>query len=58
MARAVPVPVIASGGVSSLDDIEALKPLEAFGVIGVIIGRALYDGNIELAEAIRLARAT
>jgi phosphoribosylformimino-5-aminoimidazole carboxamide ribotide isomerase len=56
MAQAVPVPVIASGGVSSLKDIEALKPLEPFGVIGVIIGRALYDGNIDLAEAIRLAR--
>ncbi|MDI6852195.1 MAG: 1-(5-phosphoribosyl)-5-[(5-phosphoribosylamino)methylideneamino]imidazole-4-carboxamide isomerase [Deltaproteobacteria bacterium] len=56
LAQAVPVPVIASGGVSSLKDIEALKPLKPFGVIGVIIGRALYDGNIDLAEAIRLAR--
>ena len=56
MAQSVPVPVIASGGVSSLKDIEALRPLEALGVIGVIIGRALYDGNLDLAEAIRLAR--
>jgi len=58
MAEAVPVPVIASGGVSSLNDIQALKPLEPLGVIGVIIGRALYDGLIDLAEAIELAHAS
>jgi phosphoribosylformimino-5-aminoimidazole carboxamide ribotide isomerase len=57
MAEAVFVPVIASGGVSSLNDIQALKPLEPLGVIGVIIGRALYDGLIDLAEAIELAHA-
>lgn len=56
LAEAVPVPVIASGGVSSLEDIRTLKPLEPSGIIGVIIGRALYDGSIDLAEAIRLAR--
>jgi phosphoribosylformimino-5-aminoimidazole carboxamide ribotide isomerase len=55
MAEAVPVPVIASGGVSSLQDIQALKPLKALGVMGLIIGRALYDGLINLAEAIQLA---
>lgn len=55
LAQAVDTPVIASGGVSSLADIEALKPLEPLGVIGVITGRALYDGLIDLAEAIRLA---
>ncbi len=57
LAQAVDLPVIASGGVSSLADIEALKPLEPLGVIGVITGRALYDGLIDLAEAIRLAAA-
>ena len=56
MAEAVEVPVIASGGVSSLQDIQALRPLEPLGVIGVIIGRALYDGLVDLAEAISLAR--
>jgi phosphoribosylformimino-5-aminoimidazole carboxamide ribotide isomerase len=56
MAENVPVPVIASGGVSSLKDIQALKPLEPLGVIGVIIGRALYDGIIDLAEAMQLAQ--
>jgi phosphoribosylformimino-5-aminoimidazole carboxamide ribotide isomerase len=55
LAEQVATPVIASGGVSSLQDIQALKPLESLGVMGVIIGRALYDGLIDLAEAIRLA---
>jgi phosphoribosylformimino-5-aminoimidazole carboxamide ribotide isomerase len=57
LAEAVGLPVIASGGVSSLDDITALLPLESVGVVGVIIGRALYDGSLDLAEAIRLAEA-
>lgn len=56
MAENVPVPIIASGGVCSLKDIQALKPLEPLGVIGVIIGRALYDGIIDLAEAMQLAQ--
>jgi phosphoribosylformimino-5-aminoimidazole carboxamide ribotide isomerase len=56
LAEAVDVPVIASGGVSSLDDIRALLPLESLGVVGVITGRALYDGSLDLKEAIRLAQ--
>ena len=55
LAQAVDLPVIASGGVSSLSDIEALLPLEPLGVVGVIIGRALYDGVFQLPEAIKLA---
>jgi len=55
LARATDIPVIASGGVSSLDDITALLPLELLGVIGVITGRALYDGNLDLKEAILAA---
>ena len=52
LARAVSIPVIASGGVSSLDDLRALKDT---GVIaGAISGRALYDGAIDLAEAMAL----
>jgi phosphoribosylformimino-5-aminoimidazole carboxamide ribotide isomerase len=58
LAEAVEAPVIASGGVSSLKDIEALLPLEKAGVVGVIVGRALYDGNLDLGEAIRLAQKT
>jgi len=55
LARAVTIPVIASGGVSSLDDLKALR---ATGVIsGAISGRALYDGAIDLAEALKLLRA-
>ena len=56
LAASVDIPVIASGGVSSLDDIKALLPLEPLGVIGVITGRALYDGSLDLKEAIRLAQ--
>ncbi|PTA99495.1 MULTISPECIES: 1-(5-phosphoribosyl)-5-[(5-phosphoribosylamino)methylideneamino]imidazole-4-carboxamide isomerase [unclassified Sulfitobacter] len=51
LARAVNIPVIASGGVSSLADLEALKKT---GVIsGAISGRALYDGAIDLSEALK-----
>jgi phosphoribosylformimino-5-aminoimidazole carboxamide ribotide isomerase len=58
LAEAIDLPVIASGGVSSLDDIKALLPLEPLGVVGVIVGRALYDGNLDLAEAIKIAQNT
>ena len=54
LAGAVTVPVIASGGVASLDDIRALK--ETGVLAGVICGRALYDGRIDPAEAAALAR--
>ncbi len=51
LARSVTVPIIASGGVSSLDDIKALCAVEAEGIMGAIIGRALYEGSIDLAAA-------
>lgn len=51
LARAVKVPVIASGGVASLEDIRRLKELEEEGVEGVIIGRALYSGAFTLRDA-------
>ena len=54
LARAVTIPVIASGGVSSLADIRALCEVEQEGVIGAIIGRALYEGSLDLAEARRV----
>ena len=47
--------VIASGGVSSLDDLRRLKEIEESGVEGVIIGQALYSGALELREAIEIA---
>ena len=50
------VHIIASGGVSSLDDIKKLKEQESKGIIGVIIGKALYEGALSLTEAIEVAR--
>ncbi len=57
LARAVPVPVIASGGVASLADIVALQAVESEGIAGAILGRALYDGRIDAAEALALVGA-
>ena len=56
LARAVSIPVIASGGVSSLDDLIALRDCGA-GLNGAISGRALYDGALDLAEALAVLRA-
>jgi phosphoribosylformimino-5-aminoimidazole carboxamide ribotide isomerase len=56
LAKATKIPVIASGGVSSLADVERLLTLQKDGVIGLITGRALYDGSLDLGEAIRAAR--
>ena len=55
LARSTHIPVIASGGVSRIEDIEALLTVEQSGVSGVIIGRALYTGNLDLRECIRIA---
>jgi len=55
LAKALSVPVIASGGINSLDDIRALCAIEAEGVTGAISGRALYQGAFDLAEAQKLA---
>ena len=55
LAQAVSIPVIASGGVSSLDDLIALRDC-GVALNGAISGRALYDGAIDLAEAIRALR--
>ena len=56
LAESISIPVIASGGVSSLKDIEALVAIEKAGVIGVITGKAIYTGAIRLAEAIALTK--
>ncbi|MCH4893131.1 1-(5-phosphoribosyl)-5-[(5-phosphoribosylamino)methylideneamino]imidazole-4-carboxamide isomerase [Sphingomonas sp. SFZ2018-12] len=56
LARAVSIPVIASGGVAGMADIHALVRHVGDGVEGVITGRALYDGRLDLAEAIAVAR--
>lgn len=52
--KTVKIPVIASGGVSQLDDIIALKELEPDGLAGVIIGKALYEDRFDLRDAIKL----
>jgi len=56
LCRAVEVPVIAAGGVSTLKDIESLLPLADLGLAGVITGKALYDKTLDLKEALALAR--
>ena len=56
LARAVSLPIIASGGVASIQDIERLLPFEPDGIAGVIVGRALYTGAVKLAEAIAVAQ--
>ncbi len=57
LARALTTAVIASGGVSCLDDLRALKDVADAGIAGVISGRALYDGRLDAAEALALLAA-
>ncbi len=56
LAEAVSTPVIASGGVASIDDLKALKATNCAGIEGVISGRALYDGRIDPDDAIRVLK--
>jgi phosphoribosylformimino-5-aminoimidazole carboxamide ribotide isomerase len=56
LAEAIHIPVIASGGVTNIDDIKNLCATDEEGIVGVIVGRALYEGTIELAEAQEIAR--
>jgi phosphoribosylformimino-5-aminoimidazole carboxamide ribotide isomerase len=55
LAADIQTPVIASGGISSISDVSELSTLSESGVIGMITGRALYDGSLDLAEAITVA---
>ncbi len=55
LARAISIPVVASGGVRGLDDIRALCARADEGISGVIVGRAIYDGALDFAEAQKLA---
>jgi phosphoribosylformimino-5-aminoimidazole carboxamide ribotide isomerase len=56
LAERLTTPVIASGGVASLDDLRALKVRASSGISGVISGRALYDGRIDLAAALAVLK--
>ena len=57
LAEAVSIPVIASGGLASLDDVRALTAPRARRLAGAIAGRALYDGRLDAGAALRLIRA-
>jgi phosphoribosylformimino-5-aminoimidazole carboxamide ribotide isomerase len=55
LAQAVNIPIIASGGLTNMKDIDALCAAEPEGVMGVIAGRAIYTGDLKLAEAQKYA---
>jgi phosphoribosylformimino-5-aminoimidazole carboxamide ribotide isomerase len=55
LARVLSVPVIASGGITNLDDVKALCAVEQEGIVGAITGRAIYEGLLNFAEAQKLA---
>ena len=57
LARAVSVPVIASGGMHTLEDVRTLMAVEADGVMGAVLGRSLFEGTIDFAEAQKLVGA-
>lgn len=52
LAKAISIPVIASGGVTNIDDIKRINEVKDSGIEGVIMGRALYEGTLTMAEAI------
>ncbi|MEW6039695.1 MAG: 1-(5-phosphoribosyl)-5-[(5-phosphoribosylamino)methylideneamino]imidazole-4-carboxamide isomerase [Pseudomonadota bacterium] len=57
LARAIHIPVIASGGIATIDDIRALGGIAGDGVIGAITGRAIYEGTLDFAEGLKLAES-
>ncbi len=57
LARNLSVPVIASGGLTNLDDIRALCAVESEGITGAITGRAVYQGTLDFVEAQKVADA-
>jgi phosphoribosylformimino-5-aminoimidazole carboxamide ribotide isomerase len=57
LAEAIDIPVVASGGVATITDIQNLLPLESAGVIGVITGKALYSETLNFEQALALARS-
>jgi len=57
LASAVNIPIIASGGITNLDDIKALGAVAHEGIMGAITGRAIYEGTLDFAEAQKLAQS-
>ncbi len=55
LAQSTSIPIIASGGIGSLEDLELVRDAEQYGVSGVIVGKALYDGRITPQDAIKIA---
>ena len=55
LAQACNLSVIASGGVASLDDVRRAKAIESHGVVGLVVGRALYQGTVDLRQALAIA---
>jgi phosphoribosylformimino-5-aminoimidazole carboxamide ribotide isomerase len=55
LAEAISIPVVASGGVSTIKDIENLVRIADYGVVGVICGRSLYEGTLDLSEAMKIS---
>jgi|TARA_B110000459_G_C16576909_1_gene479255 phosphoribosylformimino-5-aminoimidazole carboxamide ribotide isomerase len=56
IAEKVSIPVIASGGISNINDVIEIKKIESSGVAGMICGRAIYDGKIDIKEALEVVR--
>ena len=57
LAEAISIPVIASGGVTNIDDVKQLLKVEQSGIAGAITGRAIYEGTLDLKEAQTLSDA-
>jgi phosphoribosylformimino-5-aminoimidazole carboxamide ribotide isomerase len=57
LAQALTIPVIASGGITNLDDVKRLCAVEGEGIVGAVTGRAIYEGRLDFAEAQKLADA-
>ena len=55
LARAIKIPVIASGGITNIDDIHALGKFAQDGIMGAITGRAIYEGTLDFEESQRIA---
>ncbi|MCL4315991.1 MAG: HisA/HisF-related TIM barrel protein, partial [Gammaproteobacteria bacterium] len=55
LARAITIPVIASGGITDLDDIRALCKVTQDGIMGAVVGRAIYEGTLDFAAGQKLA---
>jgi phosphoribosylformimino-5-aminoimidazole carboxamide ribotide isomerase len=55
LAQALTIPVIASGGITNLEDVKKLCQVEFEGIMGAITGRAIYEGSLDFAAAQKLA---